>query len=224
MEQGEITRLYGSWLPRTPAHVAGLLEGYTGAWWIAGGWSLEALCAVSRPHGDIDVGIPRREAGLLHSFLDGDYDVWAADHGTLRPLITDDDDDEGSSLAQIGPRCSNLWLRRGEDEPWEYDILLTDIVGDFTAADARWVYKRDHRITAAIGEILQKHQGVRYLRPEIQLLHKAHGLREKDAADFAACLPRLDATQRTWLRDALETAHPGYPWIRALNGHTDHRP
>ncbi len=42
--------------------------------------------------------------------------------------------------------------------------------------------------------------GIEYLRPEIQLLHKANGLRPKDQEDFEVCLPLLDDTARRWLR------------------------
>ena len=55
-----------------------------------------------------------------------------------------------------------------------------------------------------------------YLRPEVQLLHKAPGLREKDQADFDACLDLLEPGRREWLRTALGIAHPGHPWLGVL--------
>jgi len=52
-----------------------------------------------------------------------------------------------------------------------------------------------------------------YLRPEVQLLHKAPGLRPQDREDFEACLPLLDEPGGAWLAHALQTAHPGHPWL-----------
>ncbi len=43
--------------------------------------------------------------------------------------------------------------------------------------------------------------GIDYLRPEVQLLHKANGLRPKD---------------RQTLMRALQLAHPGHPWLADL--------
>jgi len=68
----------------------------------------------------------------------------------------------------------------------------------------------------SIDEILWRENGINYLRPEIQLLHKAPGHRPKDQRDFETCLPVLDAAARTWLISALEIAHPEHPWIDKL--------
>jgi hypothetical protein len=85
---------------------------------------------------------------------------------------------------------------------------------DVTAA--RWTYKRDARISLPADEILWTREGIPYLRPEVQLLHKAPGLRPKDQADFEACLPLLEPAPRAWLRSALGIAHPGHPWLAHL--------
>ncbi len=58
--------------------------------------------------------------------------------------------------------------------------------------------------------------GITYLRPGVQLLHKAPGLRPKDQADFDACVGMLAAEQRAWLQEALSIAHPGHPWLAHL--------
>ncbi|MFY9913209.1 MAG: hypothetical protein WAK18_00975, partial [Nocardioidaceae bacterium] len=65
-------------------------------------------------------------------------------------------------------------------------------------------------------EILWERAGIAYLRPEVQLLHKAPGLRPKDQADFDECLPRLGLDPRAWLRRALSIAHPDHPWLSHL--------
>lgn len=202
MDHDEVVRLYGPWASRTPADAAALLDGYDGPWWIAGGWAIEALAGPSRPHGDLDVGLPRTDVPRLRRHLAGRLDVWVADRGALRPLLTADGDVPRSSV--------NLWLRRSGADPWEFDVLLSEVSG------GTWAYGRDPRITADLDDVLVERDGVRYLRPEVQLLHKAPGVRPVDQADAEACIPLLSKAARRWLRGALEVAHPGHPWIGAL--------
>lgn len=78
------------------------------------------------------------------------------------------------------------------------------------------VYRRDSRIGLSLTDTFWERDGVTYLRPEIQLLYKAPGLRPQDQRDLDAALPVLDAERRRWLGSALTTAHPGHPWIGAL--------
>lgn len=202
-EHSEITRLYGPWRDRRPSDAAALLTGYPGRWWIAGGWAIDAFTGTERDHDDIDLSIPRSDLPLLRRHLAGRIDVWAADSGTLRPLI-------GSADEPLAQTCGNLWLRRSGADPWEYDIILMDAIDDC------WRYKRDQRVTRRIDEILWTKEGITYLRPEVQLLHKAPGLRPKDQQDFERCLPLLDPAARTWLIAALECAHPEQPWLDDL--------
>ena len=198
----EITRLYGPWRRRTPEDVAELLRDYPGLWWIAGGWAIDAFTNVPRSHGDIDASIPRLDARLLREHLLGGLDIWAADGGTLTPIVGED--------AVIHSTCDNLWLRSNGAAPWEYDVILMDSTAEY------WTYKRDPRISLPIAEILWRSDGIAYLRPEIQLLHKAPDLRPRDQQDFDACRPLLDDKAASWLRTALETAHPEHPWLTAL--------
>ncbi|MFP1603505.1 hypothetical protein ACLD0U_12555 [Microbacterium sp. 2216-1] len=202
MQHDEVIRLYGPWMPRSVTDVARLLAGYPGRWWIAGGWAIEAFTNLPRPHGDIDPSIPRADADLLRAHVVGAYDVWAADRGDLRPLA--------DPSRAVPTRCSNLWLRTSGAAPWEYDVILMD------ASDDTWTYKRDSRVTLPFEKILWTKGGIDYLRPEIQLLHKAPGLRPQDRLDFDAARPLLSNDSARWLRDALNTAHPGHPWAAAL--------
>lgn len=118
-EDDEITRLYGPWREHGPAAAAELLSGYPAMWWIAGGWAIEAFTGVARPHGDLDVSVPRSDVPLLREHLAGHLDVWAADSGSLRPLV-------GRADEPLPATCGNLWLRRSGAEPWEYDVILMD--------------------------------------------------------------------------------------------------
>ena len=202
LDHDEIVRLYGPWRARTPRDAAELFEGYAGRWWIAGGWAIEAFTGVSRPHGDVDPSIPRSDVQLLRRHVSGRLDVWEADDGVLRPVV-----DEAHRLSET---CENLWLRPGGADPWEYDVILMH------ASPTTWTYKRDVRISRPLDEILWEREGITYLRPEVQLLHKAPRLRPKDQVDLDACAPLLDPQSRAWLRTSLATAHPGHPWLSAL--------
>lgn len=157
---------------------------------------------MERPHRDVDVSIPRSDVAQLCAHLAGRYDVWSADVTTFRLLHTDD--------CEPAPTCENLWLRAGAAHPWELDVILMH------TTSTTWTYKRDARIRRPLDEILWTRDGVTYLRPEVQLLHKARAPRPKDDADLEACLPRLDEPSRSWLVDALSTAHPRHPWIARL--------
>ena len=86
-----------------------------------------------------------------------------------------------------------------------------------TTVGDRWTYKRDSRTSLPLDEIVWTKHGIPYLRPEIQLLHKAPGLRPKDQADFHAARPLLDDRSLHWLRDALARTHQGHPWLNDLN-------
>ena len=205
LSHDEIVRIYGPWRARTPADVAALFDGYRGRWWIAGGWAIEAFCGVARDHGDIDPSIPREELPALRRHMAGRIDLWAADQEILRLLLPGDADDD-----ELPMRCENVWARAGGADPWEYDIILMDV------RDDTWVFKRDARITRPVEEIIWTQDGIDYLRPEVQLLHKARGLRAKDQQDFEAVLPRLAVGDRTWLRTAIELTDPGHPWLAAL--------
>ena len=55
------------------------------------------------------------------------------------------------------------------------------------------------------------------LSPEIQLLYKSKGRREKDEVDFARVLPLLTEEEKEWLGQALQTVTPGHPWSNRLN-------
>lgn len=118
LSQAEVVRLYGPWARRTPEDAVDLPDCYPGAWWVAGGWAIDAFAGTSREHGDLDIGIPRDELPQLISYLRHRLDAWAAD-GSLTPLIDGTED--------MPTECGNVWLRSGGAEPWEYDVLLEHV-------------------------------------------------------------------------------------------------
>jgi hypothetical protein len=203
LDPAEVVRLYGPWTVRTPREADTFLSGYSGRWWVAGGWAIDAFTGTARAHGDLDIGIPRSEAESFLKFVGATLDVWAA-AGSLTPLSID-----GSSVPD---GCGNLWLRASGADPWEYDVLLNDV------REQTWVYKRSSSITRCLSDCLWSRDGITYLRPEIQLLLKAKHARPKDTLDLERCLPNLDEDSRTWLTQSLRHENPQHPWIGRLTG------
>ena len=200
---------YGPWAPRTPADVATLLADYAGTWWIAGGWAIEAFTDVTRRHADIDPSVMGCELPLFRRYLAGRLHVWTATRGALAPLPPEDRP-EGKADEVLPEGCGQVWTRRGPLEPWEYDVLIVP------GTPEEWVYKRDPSIRKPMADALWHRDGISYLRPEIQLLYKAPGLRAKDQADFVATLPHLARDPRAWLRAALTSTLPSHPWLESL--------
>lgn len=208
LDHAEVVRLYGPWKVRIPREALNFLSGYSGRWWVAGGWAIDAFTGTARAHGDLDIGIPRAEAEELIKFVDTTMDVWAA-AGSLTPLSV------GGSSVPVD--CDNLWLRPSGADPWEYDVLLDNV------REETWVYKRSSHITRPLSDCLWSRDGIAYLRPEIQLLFKAKHSRRKDTLDFERCLPNLDEDSRTWLTQSLRHENPQHPWIGRLTGTGDPR-
>lgn len=202
LSHDEVVRLYGPWRRRTPRDTAILLGEYPSPWWIAGGWAIDAFVGSAREHGDIDIGIPRGDAGTFIEFVAPDLDVWAAS-GSLTPIPPGKD-------AAVPDDCGNLWLRPSGADPWEYDVLL-ESVGDET-----WSYKHDPDITRPLSECLWSRDGISYLRPEVQLLLKARHPRPKDTVDLERCLPHLGPGECDWLARIIRRAHPNHPWLGPL--------
>lgn len=205
----EFTRLYGAWAEHTPKDVAEAFAGYGGIWWVAGGWAIEAFTGVSRPHDDIDVSALVNELPLLRRFLAGRLDAWIPTGGVLAPLVPGDRPDSDAS-GVLPEGCAQLWTRADAASVWEFDILLSP--GD----ERTWVYKRDPSVRMPMDDALWERDGVRYLRPEIQLLYKAKGNRVKDRADLESVLPRLEDSRRSWMVDALHRTDPQHPWLTFL--------
>ncbi|WP_434781288.1 hypothetical protein [Aminobacter carboxidus] len=51
-----------------------------------------------------------------------------------------------------------------------------------------------------------------YLKPVAVLLFKAKYQRPKDEANFENALPKLQRSERAWLKDCLDMRHPGHEW------------
>lgn len=188
----------------SPAEAAALLASVPTPWWVAGGWALDLYVgAQTREHGDLDIGILRRDARQLMSALSS-WEFFEARKGVLSPLEADREPNRD---------VNSWWCRPIGAMSWAMEVLL-----DASDQDV-WIYRRQSQIRRPLAEVIRRNpQAIPYLAPEVQLLYKARSMRPRDQADFAGVVPRLDVAARTWLRQALSAADPAHPWISLLDG------
>lgn len=191
-----------SWRPADPQTAAAWFSPLRAPWWIAGGWAIDLyLGQQTRLHGDLDVGILRRDLGIVRAQL-ADWEMFEAKDDVLTPLRAGDD-----------PRANvhSLWCRPAGTAFWVMELMLDD------EADGLWVYRRLPTVRRARSEVISRNAaGLPYLAPEVQLLYKAKWLRPKDQADFDAVVPRLSEQARAWLRSTLAVAEPSHSWNMLL--------
>lgn len=156
----------------------------------------------TRQHADTDVVLLRRDQLEAHGVLVS-WQLFKADPpGQLQARPEDE-------FLPVG--VHDIWCRPDPSAPWRLQFMLGE------SEDETWICRRDDSIRLPIDRLgLTSPDGLPYLRPEVQLLFKANGLRPKDEADFAACLPVLDERARAWLLAGVERCHPGHRWIKRL--------
>jgi hypothetical protein len=191
----------GEWRAWSRLELRAVLEPLPARWWLAGGHALELFAGKSwRAQADIDAGILRSDLPRVSRAL-RDLEMCAADGGELFPLQAGDS----------APATANsVWCRESRGGPWRFELLLDS--GD----GSEWVFRRDPSVRAPLERVLRRTaDGLEYLAPEIQLLYKAKGPRERDEADFAVVAPLLDRVASDWLRAALARVHPGHAWLES---------
>lgn len=202
-EDREFYRWYGPWSPLEPAEVASLFERLGAPWWLVGGWAIESFSGRARVHEDIDVGFFRADLPSVLALLAPALCVWSNRSGTLRPLKRPSD---------LLRDCRQLWVRRDGAGPWLMDLAMTPHDGD------TWIHHRDDTVRVPLGDaLLERDDGIRYLRPEIALTFKARRRSPKNDADLDAVLPRLTADRRAWLVEAVERFDPEHPWLDRIS-------
>ena len=205
MDEAEFQRLYGRWEAFYPAGVREFLADFPGEWWVVGGWSIEAFTGVGRHHEDLDVCLWWRDLPALLDLCRGRYHVWGAGSGGLRPV--------NEEWPDLHPEASQVWLREHALAPWVLDCLLTE------DREGLWVSRRDETWTARLEEVTWvADDGIRYMRPEVTLLHKALADRPKDRADLEVTWPLLTEDARAWLRDQVASRYPGHAWLPLMAG------
>jgi hypothetical protein len=194
-----------NWMPLTVSEINEVFSEIPLRWCVAGGWALDLhLCRQTREHSDIDVIITRDEQLIAYQHLKRDWMLYKAENGKL--VLWED----GEYLHST----SDVWVSKSSETPWVFQIMIID-----TEANS-WIYKRDKSVRMPLDDILLRNiEGIPYLRPEIQLLHKAGGsqVREKDYSDFQTILPSLLPQEKAWLKSALNRQFPeGHAWVNFI--------
>ena len=144
-------------------------------WWISGGWAIDLFIGhQTRPHGDIDVLILRKDQLKVQQHLSG-WDLHKTGQPGLKPWLTGE---------FLGPPVNDIWCRRTPTSAWSIQLMFMEV------RDDSWIFRRDPLISgliASLGRISQS--GIPYLSPEIQLLYKADNLEiDRNNADFKAAV------------------------------------
>jgi len=193
------------WDAWRPEEAARRLAGVQAPWYVAAGWAIDLFLGGGyREHEDLEVAIPAHRFDEFAAALDGlgMFVVGTPADGWVTPL-----EHAGDALSGT----HQTWAREPETGLWRIDVFREP------SDDETWICRRDEWIRMPFAEaILPTGDGIPYARPEIVLLYKARRARDKDEADFAAVLPRLDKSARARLRTWLELVHPGHAWIRRL--------
>ncbi|MFD1452550.1 nucleotidyltransferase domain-containing protein [Oceanobacillus sojae] len=194
-----------NWMPLTVSEINEVFSDIPLRWCIAGGWALDLhLCKQTREHSDIDVIITRGEQLIAYQYLNRDWMLYKAEDGKL------DLWEDGEYLNST----NDIWVSKSRETPWAFQIMIID------TAENSWIYKKDKSVRRPIDDIFLKTvEGIPYLRPEIQLLHKAGGsqVREKDFNDFQTMLPSLLPEEKAWLKTALNRQFPGgHAWVEFI--------
>jgi adenylate cyclase len=194
-----------NWMPLTVTEINDFFYKLPIYWCIAGGWALDLhLGRQTREHSDIDVIIIREEQLIAFKYLSPDWMLYKAEGGKLTLWENE----------EYLNTTNDIWVSKGIETPWKFQIMIID------TEDSSWIYKRNKSVKRPINEIFLKTDiGIPYLRPEIQLLHKAGAsqIREKDFTDFQTVLPSLLPQEKAWLKSSLKLQFPqGHDWIKFI--------
>lgn len=190
------------WKAWTPAEAADRLAGIDVAWSVVGGWAVDLfLGEQTRPHGDLEIAVPRGDFPPIRDALAG-LAVHTVRRGELHRL---------PDRATPPPDTHQNWVLDEGAGAWRIDVMLEP--GDATT----WVFRRDETVRAPRSFMVgETGDAIPFLRPQGALLFKAKTRSAKDEADFVRCVGRMDGEARSWLRDALDRVHPGHPWTDQL--------
>ena len=185
----------------SPAEVAARLASVSAPWYVAAGCALDLFRGTqSRPHGDIEIGVPAdRFPEIRERFADlaadavGDRRIWeSADPEALAAT-------------------HQTWLRDRRTNRYRLDVFREPHDGP------TWICRRDPTIRLPYQDIIRHDpEGIPYLVPELVLLFKAKAVRPKDQADFEGVVTMMEREQRESLRDLLTRVHPGHDWLAVL--------
>ena len=191
-----------AWHPWTPAEAAAHLEGFDAPWCVVGGWAIDLfLGEQTRAHDDLEIAILRADFSAVRRALNG-FELFVVGGGEVRALPPD----------ALPPDSTHQnWVLDTDPYVWRMDVMLEP--GDIET----WTFRRDESIHAPRTFMVERtEEAIPFLAPHGVLMYKAKAARPKDEQDFSAVLPRLTRSGRLWLRNAIQRAHPGHPWIEQL--------
>jgi hypothetical protein len=182
-------------------HAVGAMRDFDAPWFIAGGWALDLFRgSISRPHADVEIALFREDQHALRRHLAG-WEFEKVDGGSRSRWSVDE---------WLAVPIHELHGSAGPGS-WQLEFLLNERAG------SQWVYRRNGAVRYPAREVgLRSADGIPFLRPEIVLLYKAKARRPIDEQDFQVVRRALGATERAWLREALEVCHPDHDWLGML--------
>lgn len=191
-----------AWDAWHPTELAHRLADVDRPWCVVGGWALDLWHGrVTREHHDLEFTILREDFDHFRRALKG-FEFYTVNSGEFQFLPEGHDPDR--SIFQIW--CWDISARC-----WRVDIMIEP------GTPKTWVCKRDHAITRPRAEIVvHSAECVPYLGPAAILLLKAKHQRPKDEADFEMAVPKLAASEKSWLKDSLARLHPDHAWMQKL--------
>jgi hypothetical protein len=193
----------GGHRPLTAGELSVLLEDSPFRWGLCGGLAIDQFVGHPiRPHADVDIAVFREDEVLMRTRL-ASWEFWAA-HEPGRGL------DLLPSTQSIASDVHAIWCREKGTDMWSLEVLIEE------GSERDWTYRRDARIRRPASEVFWRAGQIPVMRPEIVLLYKSKDPRENDRLDLDASLPKLDATAREWLRNAVFAAHPSSPWVALI--------
>lgn len=171
-------------------------------WFVAGAWAIDLyLDEVTRPHGDIEIGIFRKDQIALHDYLDG----WR-----LQKVVNGVQSVWHRSEALELP-VHELYCFNETADPQQFEALLNE------SNDREWIYRRNQMVRRSLAKcMLTSNAGVKFLCPEVVLLYKSKNPRAKDEHDFSAVVNHLEEDRRAWLKDAITVCEPEHHWLQGL--------
>jgi len=188
------------WEPWFPGELAHMLAAVNVPWGVAGGWALDLFGGQqSREHSDLEIAVPTNGFWAIRAALDR-YIFEVIGAGRRWPL--------DSAAFDV---MHQTWVRELSTGVYRLDVFREPHDGD------TWICRRDASIRLPYQDVIRRTaDGIPFVAPEIVLLFKAKHAKTKDEADLSRALPTLNSKQRSWLKDALERAHPAHPWMDRL--------
>lgn len=167
-------------------------------WILAGGFALELFVGKNyRNHADIDILVARENQKKLFDSID-ESKIFIAKDGKLTAF-------EKNRFYEFP--FQDVWILDDDLLSWCLQVMLYDV------EEGLWIYKREKSIKLRNDFLFWEKEGIKIIKPEIQLLYKSKSIRPKDEKDFQIVKEKLDESAKKWLNDALKKCYGRHKWI-----------